>query len=202
MDIVIEEFEVNDLIPRSISFIIGNPKSGKSTLIKDIIASIHTKYSYGVVCTDKVHKENYYSKFINERRLYNRYSSIITNRCFFSKMFLILDNCSIHQKYIEEIYDNYQGKDMLILMASLKFCNLINYDYIFISEFSNLTELYKIYTSYVENFEISAEQFIELVNQCATDKEFLVVCCKALSIDELFMTYIPETHPDLILIDE
>lgn len=116
-------------------------------------------------------------------------------------MFLVLDNCHMYKSYIEEIYDNYQGKEMVILMASLKFCDIVNYDYIFISENSDVKELYKIYNVCVNQFDISIEQFIDIVNQCVSGREFLVVSCKALFIDELFMTYIPETHHDLNIKD-
>ena len=202
MDISVEDFNVDDITPRSISCIIGNVKSGKSTLIKDILSVVSKKYPNHVICTDREHKQNYYSKFIDGKKMYNRYSSIITNRCFFNNMVLVLDNCLPHKLYIEEIYDNYQGKDMVILLSCLKFYNDINYDFIFISQFNNVQEIYKIYTMYVAKFDVSAEQFVELIKFCTTDNEILVINCHSLFLEELFMTYKADLHEDLDLRDD
>lgn len=199
MDINIEELNLEDIIPRNISYIIGDSKSGKSILIKDIISKIYKKYSYGIVCTDKVHKNAFYN-FLDGHKIYNRYSPVIIARCFFNNMYLILDNI-LYKNYLDEIYDNYQGKNMIILISSLKFFinDIINYDYIFICKFKNISEIYKIYNYCVQKFNITIEQFINIINKCTDEYEILVINCKAMFINELFMVYTAEVNKDLNL---
>lgn len=199
MDIPVEDFDIETLSPRSLCFITGDSGVGKSVLLKDIVANVSKQYDYGIVCTDKNHKVSNYIKFIDSRRIYNRYSSTITSRCFFDNSYLIVDNCNLHPLLIDEIYDNYQGKKMVIALCTPKFCQDISFDFIFIGAFTNASEIYKIYCYAIEKFKISAEQFLEIIKECTKNWEFLVINCKALFFDELFMSYKPEKHDTLDL---
>ena len=193
MDTELQEFTLDMLKPRSMTFILG--KSGSET-IKDIIAN-NTETNC-VVCTPK---KGFYTQFICTSKIYKRYSPIITNRCFFDNTCLVLDQCVFHKEYIEEIYTNFQGKNMIIALSSeSQFYDFARYDYIFINSVTSIPELFKVYQHSLSSFEkeITIEQFLKLVEKC---EDVLVINTKALVFDELFMYYEITTHDDLDLRD-
>ena len=192
-EIQVSSFDTDNLLPNSISLIIGDAKTGKSLLIKDLLVGITTSnlIKSGMACVDSSQLP-FYSKFIDDSSLYKRYSSLLASRCYNDNTFLILDYYFYSKEKYTEIYENSQKKKMVVLVSLKTFTDFTDYKYIFITKLENLEELIKVYDTYIKskNFNMSLEQFVHLLNYLDKN-EVLVINCKAKSLEQLFFSYLP-----------
>lgn len=191
MDLSINDFDISVLISSKKCLILGDKASGKSSLIKDMLSSIHTHFPYGFVFTDIKHSNSLYSLFLNTKYIYKRYSSLLANRCFVDNTYVILDDYYYNKEKYTEIFHNVNDKKILLLISLTKFTDFTGYDYIFLCKFSNIQEIYKIYINFIQKINKSMifEQFIELIKCCTQDYEVLVINCNPTNLDDLFFCY-------------
>lgn len=201
-ELIIQSFDTDKLIPSSISLIIGDKGSGKSILIKDLILSIQIdnhipqiRPKTGIVCVNKSQYPTYES-FIESCCIYNRYSSLLATRCYSDNTYMVLDYYFYNKEKYSEIYENVIKHKMVLLVSLFKLTDFLDYTFIFITKFSDLEELIKIYNIYIKNkFTdfLTFEQFIHLLKEFE-EYEVLILNCKAIRIDDLFYSYIPEIN--------
>lgn len=194
-EVLIQSFDTDSLLPKSISLIIGDAKTGKTSLMKDLLKQItinsNKKINSGMACVDSS-QIPYYKKFIEDESLYKRYSTLLATRCYTNKCFLILDYYFYNKEKYTEIFENVQKKEMVLLVSLKTFTDFTDYNFVFITKLENLEELIKVYDTYIKSrqqLNMSFEQFVHLLNYL--DKhEVLVINCKAKTIDDLFYSYI------------
>jgi len=165
--------------------IIGDEKSGKSTIIEKInIPSI--------VITDLQHATNFYSKenYIDRYVIYSNYGRSINSRIFKENTCLVMDNYFhlMPEIYIEDLNNNLEEKNILFFLTSTKF--VINFDYIFICKLTQINEIQKIYDYLDDRFKIfnNIKELIYLINECTRDS-ILIIDCKCNDIKEIFKIF-------------
>lgn len=194
MELELEFFNLNNVIDNTINVIIGDKKSGKSSLVKHIIFSGSSKYNTGNICTDTEHLKNFYS-FLNSESLYKRYSPLIKKRFFADNRYLVFDSYYYNKEKYQEIFNELENNDLNImtLITFEKFYivdNFVKLDYIFICEYTNEQEIKKVYNLYIIHFDMLCfDDFLNFVLMTTQDDDILVINCKSKTTNTLFYVY-------------
>lgn len=201
MNISLNDFNTNMISLKSSILILADNNSGKSTLVKDLIFNLNHVYPSGIACSSQ---QSFYTQFLNEKNVYNRYSNLLSTRSLFNYHYLILDNWFDKLKF-SEILNKYNNSNHVLLIISNEFfyCDM-NYNLIFINNLTDSDSLEKIYYTYIQyicNDLLSLEQFIILVQEFNEDFEFLVINCNSKHLNELFLTYTATLHDSFKSID-
>jgi ABC-type dipeptide/oligopeptide/nickel transport system ATPase component len=183
----IDKFNLSSIINTRSIAIIGRSKSGKTTLIKDIIN--HQKMAQNIVIdpilsyNDIIPKEfihqEYDPTFIEHimEIQKNRYKNSMTNK----DVQLIIDNCDLNFDDItlKQLFLNYRfcKINLLFSLQTIQYLNPTigkNIDYLFIYP-SSTNDMKLIYKTVSNLFE-SYEHFYTIVNQCTQNNyECLVI---------------------------
>lgn len=195
MDIYVNDFDTDILLCRNNCLVIGNPTSGRSTIIKDIITTIKPKFFYGVIFTDKIHMNGFYN-FFNPLWLYKRYSPLLYNRCFMDNMFIILDSYHYTKDNYLTVINNCNSKNILLIMTSNNLINITELDYIFLCRFIEYSTILEIYEKYIKN-HIDLYSFNELFKLYNDNNELLIINCKSTDKNDLFLSYFIDLNLDI-----
>ena len=163
MTIILRKFNIKNINSSSLILIIGQNKSGKSFVTKDILYN-NQSIKNGIIITSKPHDENI--KYVPEIFIYENYDKNIIKK--FIKIqnnikihsFIIFDDCfennKIYNKYTHKLYSK---KTELNTLCIVEIKNIINVsqktkkfiDYIFILKTELETDKIALY-NYLSDF--------------------------------------------------
>jgi len=171
--------------------VLGDKKSGKSTLIKTIVKKMNKIFKNGNVCTDSNHYNNVYSEFLDIENIYKRYSTLISKRCFINNYYLILDDYYYSKNSYNEVFSKIKSVNMNLVIGIGRLTDFKDYCYIFICRFTNKKELEKVYKYYIDKLNIFNElqDFINFVNLTTTDYDTVVINVLTTIKEKIFTFY-------------
>src|SRR4029078_5670966 len=130
MNVVLEEFDINNYHHNKNYMVIGISGSGRSTLLKKMLD--RTKYKQGSVITDSFHFHNFYN-FLHPACLYKKYSPLLKYRCFRREAILFMDNSPYEKYQLHDLCKNIDATDNFDFIAAYDHClDLIKFDYLII----------------------------------------------------------------------
>ncbi len=173
--ISLEQFNINNVKPGSICVFLGKRKTGKTTLMRDLLYNLKNKLSLGYVMssTDNITKD--FSSIIPPKLIYDEYredkvKALVDRQKKASKeqwklinAFLILDDVLQEKgKWAKDpsmkfIFFNGRHINLTLLIAVQYSMGLpadfrSNIDYIFLSRFNTRTDKKKIFENYAGQF--------------------------------------------------
>ena len=191
MTIILRKFNIKNINSSSLILIIGQNKSGKSFVTKDILYN-NQSIKNGIIITSKRHDENI--KYVPEIFIYENYNKNIIKK--FIKIqnninihsFIILDDCfennKIYNKYTHKLYSK---KFDLNTLCIIEIKNIINVsqklkkfiDYIFIVKTDLETDKLALYNYLSDFLGIEYKLFSKLIDDYTSNYNFIVIDIKS-----------------------
>lgn len=194
--VIIKEFNLNDIKPNSKLVIIGKPGSGKSTLIKDMLKSFRHLFPVAKIFSGTEDNNHFYSGIYPDHFIFSEYTEeeiekfierqkkCIGEKVANPKCVLTIDDCSDDPKFFkrplfQKIYKNGRHWEMLFILALQYGLDIppvirtnIDYTFIFREPQEKIRKsLYENYASMVGSYS----DFCDIMDQITEEYTALVI---------------------------
>lgn len=209
MTIILRKFNIRNINSSSLILIIGQDKSGKSCVTKDILYN-HQYIKNGIIISSKI--EDKIIKYIPEIFIYEKYDKSIIKKFIKNQnitnthSFIIFDDCfennKIYNKYTHKLYSKKSHLNALCIIEIKNISNISkkirnNIDYIFILK-NDLEHNKKLLYEYLsEILSIEYKLFLKLIDDYTSNYNFCIIDMKSESkyIEDKLYWYNTSFHP-------
>lgn len=209
MTIILRKFNIKNINSSSVILIIGQDKSGKSCVTKDILYN-HQYIKNGIIISSKI--EDKIIKYIPEIFIYEKYDKSIIQKFIKNQnitnthSFIIFDDCfennKIYNKYTHKLYSKKSHLNALCIIEIKNISNISkkirnNIDYIFILK-NDLEYNKKLLYDYLsEILSIEYKLFLKLIDNYTSNYNFCIIDmkCESKYIEDKLYWYNVSLHP-------
>ena len=188
------QFDIKTIPKGSVCLILGCRKTGKTTLVKDILYHNQDHDVNIVITNDEIQSEPYgtiippihtYTSLNDEliENIVKRQKELVKmNKPTYRAPFLILDNCfvedkSINSKNMEYLFQNTKNQEMIVVIT-MQYLMKLNkselVDYVFILNETSDDNLKRIFDTFGSLFS-TFEEFCETVKSYTNDYSCVVI---------------------------
>jgi len=215
----LRKFNINIITDDAIVYIIGRKKTGKTTLVKDILW-YKQRFPIGNIITESESNKAIYDKIVPNSMIHNEFSISIENalkskketvkdkgRELDNRSFIIMDDCFVdtswtRDKSIRSLFMNGGYYKILSIIADSSLTRIApvfrgHIDYVFIFQETKVSARQCIYEQFAGIFP-TFELFCQIMDQCTENYECLVIHngAKTNKIEDCVFWYKAQSHSD------
>jgi len=218
-EVILKKLNANEDIPiHSVVGFIGKRKTGKSTLIKDVMFKFRHALDWGVVMCATEEAEPFYKEFVPDcfchtawkpeliaDMIKDQEAHKLSGSTIRRNAFVVIDDCNYEKSMwrdtvMRNLMMNGRHFNITVFVSSQYLMDIeislrSNIDFLFVLRDNNVQNMKKLYSNYFGNVE-SFQAFRSIMKSCTEDRNCLVLdCCSSSNeLDKTLFYYKAKIH--------